>query len=51
MTTSQFGNQGLDSRDFKRVRRLQVATLVMLGTVALSSTIAAGWFAGEGRIH
>jgi len=51
MTTSQFGNQGLDSRDFKRVRRLRIATLVMLGAVALSSAIVAGWFAGEGRIH
>lgn len=50
MATSQFGNQSLVSRDLKRVRRSRVATLVMLGIVALTSVIVAAWFAGEGRI-
>ena len=39
------------SRDHKRGRRIQWATLVMVGTVALSSLIVVGWFAGEGEIH
>ena len=48
MSTSQFGLGS--NRDTKRVRRSRVATLVMLGIVALSSLIVAEWFAGEGKI-
>jgi cellulose synthase (UDP-forming) len=50
MTVSQIKGQGIEQKELRRVRRSRLATLVMLGIVALSSLIVAGWFAGEGRI-
>lgn len=50
MADSQFGSLGSTNRDSKSVRRLRVATLLMLSFVALSGGVVAAWFAGEGRI-
>lgn len=50
MTDSQSRSLGLKEHDFKRVRRLRVATFVMVSFVALSCAVVAAWFAGEGRI-
>lgn len=50
MTDSRFGSFGSTNRGSKRVRRLRVATLVMLSSVVLSCGVVAAWFAGEGRI-
>ena len=41
----------VERRGRQQGRRIQWATLVMVGIVALASLIVAGWFAGEGEIH
>jgi len=51
MSDSQLERLGLRGRDFRRVRRLRVATLLLVGFVALSCVVVAAWFAGEGRIN
>lgn len=48
MTNSQFESFSL--RSSVKIRRLRLATLVMLAFVALSCVIVTAWFAGEGRI-
>jgi cellulose synthase (UDP-forming) len=50
MTISQIKSQGIEQKELRRVKRSRLATLVMLGTVAFSSSIVGAWFAGEGRI-
>ena len=50
MTTSQINKQMSKRRILKRVFRLRVATLIMVGIVAFAGAIAAAWFAGEGTI-
>lgn len=50
MRTSQRKLRAAKSPSPRRLRRLQVATLVMLGIVILSGIVVAAWFAGEGTI-
>jgi cellulose synthase (UDP-forming) len=48
MTTSV--NQSVQATRHKQFFRPQIATLVLLGVVALSGAIVAAWFAGQGTI-
>ena len=50
MSVSQFMRSHSRRRLFRRVLRLRVATLVMLGIVLSAIVVAAAWFAGEGTI-
>lgn len=50
MTISQFSNNSGERSNPRRVFRLQVATLIMLSTIALAGIIVFAWFAGEGTI-
>ncbi|MFE1746213.1 glycosyltransferase [Coleofasciculus sp. H7-2] len=50
MTPSQIENQISKRQVLKRIFRLQMATLIMVGIVVFAAAIAAAWFAGEGKI-
>jgi cellulose synthase (UDP-forming) len=50
MSVSQFMRFHSRHRLFRRVLRLRVATLVMLGIVLSAIVVAAAWLAGEGTI-
>lgn len=47
MTTSKIDSQSLKRRVPRRVPRLQVATLVMLGVIGFAGAIAVAWLTGE----
>ncbi len=48
MTTSQVERQTI--KDLERQSRPRIASLVMVGTIALAGVVCAAWFIGEGRI-
>ena len=50
MTNSRFHLQDLKRHFFGQISRVQVATLVVLGTVAFAGAIAGAWFSGEGTV-
>lgn len=50
MTTSEFGNKALESRNRKGVLQPRLATLFLLAVVGLSGVIVVAWFAGIGKI-
>lgn len=50
MTTSQLRRQDTNRDSSQTMQRPQIATLVMLGVVAIAGAIVAGWFAGQGKI-
>ncbi|MBD1945794.1 cellulose synthase catalytic subunit, partial [Coleofasciculus sp. FACHB-712] len=50
MTTSYLKNKISKRQVLKRIFRLRMATLIMVGTVFLAAAIATAWFAGEGKI-
>ncbi len=50
MTISHSGNPNLERSELKRVQKSRTATIVLLGIIAYTSIIVAGWFAGEGTI-
>lgn len=49
-TTSPLDRQSLQASRERKFLRPQIATLVMLGVVALSGAIVAAWFSGQGTI-
>ncbi len=50
MIFSQLSNQDLKRLERQRMRRSRLATLVMLGILALSGIVITGWFAREDKI-
>ena len=50
MTVSEFNTQRLFRRFRLRLLRLRLATLILVGIIAISAGISIAWFAGEGTI-
>ncbi|MBD1881914.1 glycosyltransferase [Coleofasciculus sp. FACHB-T130] len=50
MTTSYIKNKISKRQVLKRIFRLRMATLLMVGIVVFAAAIATAWFAGEGKI-
>jgi len=51
MTPSRYGTKFSPVSLWQRFSRIQLATLVMVGTVLLAGLVVAAWFAGQGTIN